>query len=233
MSLPQRVLAEIIGTALIVTAVLGAGYMVSNLGAEGTVGLFVMAAVVAAVLFVAIAALGPISGAHFNPLVTVALSIRARLMPLGSDSERMAVTEVMVYLLAQFAGALLGAVSANLMFARPLLSPSSVARNGNELIFGELIATAGLVLIILLLIEFGRSSLVAPAVAAWIFAGHVFTSSTSFANPAVTFGRIFGDGIGSIAASSAIWFVIAQLVGAKLAVLGWYLLRSEKPSVRS
>ena len=233
MSLPQRVFAEVIGTALIVTAVLGAGYMVSNLGADDTVGLFVIAAVVAAVLFVAIAALGPISGAHLNPLVTAALAIRARVTPPGPDSERMPVSEVVVYLMAQFAGALLGAVSANLMFARPVLSPSTVARNGNELLFGELIATAGLVLLILLLLEFGRSSLIAPAVAAWIFAGHVFTSSTSFANPAVTLGRIFGDGISSIAASSAIWFVIAQLVGAKLAVLAWYLLRSEKSSVRN
>lgn len=233
MSLPQRVLAEIIGTALIVTAVLGAGYMVSKLGADETVGLFVIAAVVAAVLFVVIAALGPISGAHFNPLVTVALATRARLMGTGPDSERMPVSEVFVYLFAQFVGALLGAASANLMFARPVLSPSSVARNGNELLFGELIATAGLVLIILLLLEFGRSSLIAPAVAAWIFAGHVFTSSTSFANPAVTLGRIFGDGISSIAASSAIWFVIAQLIGATLALLGWYLLRSEKSSVKN
>jgi len=224
----QRALSELIGTALIVAAVLGAGYMVQQLGAAELPGLFVIAVVVAAVLFVVITALGPISGAHFNPLVTIALFLRGE-----NRAGWLSARESLGYLTAQLAGALLGALSANLMFARPMLAQSGVERLGLGLLFGELIATGGLILAILLLVDAGRTQLVAPVVAAWIFAGHVFTSSTSFANPAVTIGRMFSDAVSSISPASALGFIAAQLIAAGLALATWYLLKPEVNRVNS
>ena len=204
-----KLLAEFLGTAMIVAAVIGAGFMTATLDSGYPLGLTMIAATVAAVLFVAISILGPISGAHFNPAVTIAFLVRSGIAPSSAAG----------YILSQLAGAVSGAVIANLMFSSAWIEVSEVARFSMATFLGEIVATWGLVLLILLLVKFERTQLVAASVAAWIFAGHIFTSSTSFANPAVTVGRIFSEAPSAISPDSALWFVLAQLLGMAIALL--------------
>lgn len=202
-------LAEFLGTLSIVAAVTGAGFMVRDLGAQGALGLWMIAGTVAAVLFVSISALAAYSGAHFNPAVTLAFLFRKQISPRAAAA----------FMAAQVLGGVIGAVASSLMFSADLTAISSIERSGSGSFFGEVVATAGLVLLILLLVDKGKANFVAGSVAAWIFAGHVFTSSTSFANPAVTIGRVFTEAPSGIAPASVLWFVIAQLVGLGLAML--------------
>ena len=204
-----KLLAEFLGTAMIVAAVIGAGFMTATLDSGYPLGLTMVAATVAAVLFVAISILGPISGAHFNPAVTIAFLVRSGITPSSAAG----------YILSQLAGAVSGAVIANLMFGSAWIEVSEIARFSMATFLGEVVATWGLVLLILLLVKFERTQLVAASVAAWIFAGHIFTSSTSFANPAVTVGRIFSEAPSAISPDSALWFVMAQLLGMAIALL--------------
>ena len=204
-----KLLAEFLGTAMIVAGVIGAGFMTASLDSGYPLGLTMIAATVAAVLFVAISILGPISGAHFNPAVTIAFLVRRGIAPASAAG----------YVLSQIAGATSGAVIANLMFGSSWIEVSEIARFSTATFLGEIVATWGLVLLILLLVKFERTQLVAASVAAWIFAGHIFTSSTSFANPAVTVGRIFSEAPSAISPDSALWFVLAQLVGAAIALI--------------
>lgn len=204
-----KLLAEFLGTAMIVAGVIGAGFMVATLGAGFALGLTMIAATVAAVLFVSISILGPVSGAHFNPAVTIAFLLRKAISSAAAAG----------YIASQVVGAIFGAVVANLMFEVPWLEISATGRFSAGTFLGEVVATFGLVLLILLLVKFEKSHLIAPSVAAWIFAGHIFTSSTSFANPAVTIGRVFSDSAASISPDSALWFVLAQLVGMAVALI--------------
>ena len=204
-----KLLAEFLGTALIVAGVIGAGFMVATLGAGFPLGLTMIAATVAAVLFVSISILGPVSGAHFNPAVTIAFLLRKAISSAAAAG----------YIASQVVGAIFGAVVANLMFEVPWLEISATGRFSAGTFLGEVVATFGLVLLILLLVKFEKSHLIAASVAAWIFAGHIFTSSTSFANPAVTIGRVFSDSAASISPDSALWFVLAQLVGMAVALI--------------
>ena len=204
-----KLLAEFLGTAMIVAGVIGAGFMVATLGAGFPLGLTMIAATVAAVLFVSISILGPVSGAHFNPAVTIAFLMRKAISSVAAAG----------YIASQVVGAIFGAVVANLMFEVPWLEISATGRFSAGTFLGEVVATFGLVLLILLLVKFEKSHLIAASVAAWIFAGHIFTSSTSFANPAVTIGRIFSDSAASISPDSALWFVLAQLVGMAVALI--------------
>ena len=204
-----KLLAEFLGTAMIVAGVIGAGFMVATLGAGFPLGLTMIAATVAAVLFVSISILGPVSGAHFNPAVTIALLMRKAISSAAAAG----------YIASQVVGAIFGAVVANLMFEVPWLEISATGRFSAGTFLGEVVATFGLVLLILLLVQFEKSHLIAASVAAWIFAGHIFTSSTSFANPAVTIGRVFSDSAASISPDSALWFVLAQLVGMAVALI--------------
>ena len=204
-----KLLAEFLGTAMIVAGVIGAGFMVATLGAGFPLGLTMIAATVAAVLFVSISILGPVSGAHFNPAVTIAFLLRKAISSAAAAG----------YIASQVVGAIFGAVVANLMFEVPWLEISATGRFSAGTFLGEVVATFGLVLLILLLVQFEKSHLIAASVAAWIFAGHIFTSSTSFANPAVTIGRIFSDSAASISPDSALWFVLAQLVGMAVALI--------------
>ena len=128
-------------------------------------------------------------------------------------------TSTVGYIASQVVGAIFGAVVANLMFEVPWLEISATGRFSAGTFLGEVVATLGLVLLILLLVKFEKSHLIAASVAVWIFAGHIFTSSTSFANPAVTIGRIFSDSPSSISPDSALWFVLAQLVGMAVALI--------------
>ena len=203
-----KLLAEFLGTGLIVMTVLGAGFMTANLAAEASIGLTMIALAVAAVLFVAITIFAPVSGSHFNPIVSLGLLVRGKF----------GVSESFAYIVTQLLGGVAGTLVANAMFSSNF-ALSEVSRINSGTFIGEVVASAGLVLIVLLLVEKQRSHLVAGSVALWILAGHLFTSSTSFANPAVTLGRIFSSSPSSISIESAIWFSLAQLIGLVVALL--------------
>ena len=203
-----KLLAEFLGTGLIVMTVLGAGFMTANLAAEASIGLTMIALAVAAVLFVAITIFAPVSGSHFNPIVSLGLLVRGKF----------GASETFAYIVTQLLGGVAGALVANAMFSSNF-ALSEVSRITSGTFIGEVVASAGLVLIVLLLVEKQRSQLVAGSVALWILAGHLFTSSTSFANPAVTLGRIFSSSPSSISIESAIWFSLAQLIGLVVALL--------------
>jgi glycerol uptake facilitator-like aquaporin len=205
----RAVFAEFLGTALLVTAIVGSGIMGSNLSGDLLVALIANALSTALALGLLILTLGPVSGAHFNPVVSMALAIDQRFKAAG----------VAPYLVAQFAGAIAGAVLANVMFGAAAIQVSSKGMASEGTAIGEVVATAGLVFIILNLIQTKRSELIAFAVPAWIGSAYFFTSSTSFANPAVTVGRIFTDSFAGIGAQSVPSFVIAQLLGAALGIV--------------
>lgn len=212
----RKYLAELLGTLGLVSAIIGAGYMTQNLGADSTVGLIMIALSAGSALAVLIYLFGPFSGAHLNPAVTLAFLLRRKI----------SLSETAWYLLAQFLGAALGAVVANAMFEKALIGTSAVARTGLGQWIGEVVATTGLVLLILVLAKRKQGNLIAPLAGLWIVAGHFFTSSTSFANPAVTIGRALTESPVGIAWSSVTGFVISQLVGAALAVGGFYLFKA-------
>jgi glycerol uptake facilitator-like aquaporin len=206
--LARRAAAELVGTAALVAIVVGSGIQAAELSQD--VGVQLLANSLATVfgLGVLIALLGPISGAHFNPAVTLAAWWTGR----GSD-DGPALRDVAAYLPAQVAGAIGGSVLANAMFAQPLVRFSTHDRAATHLLLGESVATAGLILLIFGLARAGRAHLSAVAVASYIGAAYWFTSSTSFANPAVTVGRAFTDTFAGIAPGSVLPFVGAQLVG--------------------
>ena len=201
--------AEFLGTALLVTAIVGSGIMGSNLSGDLLVALIANALSTALALGLLILTLGPVSGAHFNPVVSMALAI----------DQRFKAASVAPYLVTQFAGAVAGAVLANVMFGSEAIQVSSKPMASEGAAIGEVVATAGLVFIILNLIQTKRTELIAVAVPAWIGSAYFFTSSTSFANPAVTVGRIFTDSFAGIGPQSVPSFVIAQLLGAALGIV--------------
>ena len=209
MTVLRRVVAEFIGTGLLVATVVGSGIMASLLTDDLAVTLLINAVATVAALGVLILVLGPISGAHFNPVVT-GVEIVRREMRLG---------EGVLYLLAQVAGALVGVALANVMFDLPAWQQSTHVRTGFPVWLGEVIATGGLLLVIGALTRTGRGRLGPLAVPAWIGAAYFFTSSTSFANPAVTIGRILTDTFSGIAPASVPAFVGFQVVGAALGAL--------------
>lgn len=213
-SLPHRLAAEAIGTALLVTVVVGSGIAAQALS-PGDVGLQLLENSTATVFGLAVLILlfGPVSGAHFNPVVSAADWLLGRGAPTA-----LRLLEVGLYTLAQTAGAVVGAVLANVMYA---LDPWQVAnheRVTTGTLVGEVVATAGLIALIFALARSGRAALSAPAVGAYIGSAYWFTSSTSFANPAVTVGRAFSDTFAGIAPVSIAPFVAAQIVGALLGV---------------
>ncbi|MER6062260.1 aquaporin [Streptomyces sp. NPDC001792] len=217
-SLGRRALAEAVGSAALVAVVVGSGIQATGLTHD--VGVQLLANSLATVfgLGVLIALLGPVSGAHFNPAVTLAAWFTGRRTPGG-----LTLRDVAAYLPAQTAGAICGAVLADGMFAKPLVHWSTHDRSAGHLWLGELVATAGLVLLVLGLGRTGRDRLAPVAVASYIGAAYWFTSSTSFANPAVTIGRAFTDTFAGIAPASVGPFVAAQIAGA---VLGLGLVAS-------
>ena len=205
----KPIFAEFLGTAVLVTAIVGSGIMGSNLSGDLLVALIANALSTALALGLLILTLGPVSGAHFNPVVSMALAI----------DQRFKAASVAPYLGAQFAGAIAGAVLANVMFGAEAIQVSSKGMASEGTVIGEVVATAGLVFIILNLIKSKRTELVAFAAPAWIGSAYFFTSSTSFANPAVTVGRIFTDSFAGIGAQSVPSFVIAQLLGAAMGIV--------------
>src|SRR6266481_8272393 len=209
MTLIRRVTAELIGTAMLLAAVVGSGIMGERLSG-GNPGISLLANTVAtgAALVALILAFGPISGAHFNPAVTIA----------DASQGGLAWREVPAYIAAQVFGAFLGVAIAHVMFGLPLFFASRHARGGMRQMFSEFIATFGLVAVIWGCVRF-RPAMVPFAVAAFITAAYWFTSSTSFANPAVTLGRSASDTFAGIRPVDAPGFIIAQLFGAAAATL--------------
>lgn len=214
MTLLKRSVAEALGTALLLAGVVGSGIMAERLsGGNHAVALLANTLATGGVLMCAIAALGPISGAHFNPAVTIADA-------LGGG---MPWREVPSYIAAQLFGALAGVASANVMFGLPLFFASRHMRSGAQQWFGEFVATFGLLVVIWGCVRF-RSAFTPFAVAAYIVAAYWFTSSTSFANPAVTIARSLSDTFAGIRPQDAPGFIVAQLLGAVGGTLlfGWF-----------
>ncbi|MFI6335935.1 aquaporin [Streptomyces sp. NPDC050535] len=212
-SLARRALAEALGSAALVAMVVGSGIQATGLTQDAGVRLLANSLATALGLGVLIALLGPVSGAHFNPVVTLAAWFADRRSEGGTSGR-----DVAAYLPAQTAGAIGGAILADAMFAEPLVHWSTRDRSSGHLWLGELVATSGLVLLVLGLGRTGRSHFAPMAVASYIGAAYWFTSSTSFANPAVTIGRAFTDTFAGIAPASVGPFVAAQLVGAAVGV---------------
>lgn len=208
--LSRRLLAEFLGSAFLAAIVIGSGIAAAQLS-PGDTGLQLLenSAATAAGLFAIILMFGPVSGAHFNPVVSFADAA------LGGMSWR----DAAAYLPAQVAGCVTGAVAANLMFARTAVSISVKHRASDGHALSEVIATAGLVLVIFALARSGRPGTAPAAVGAYIGAAYWFTASTSFANPAITIGRMFSDTFAGIAPSSAPVFIAAQIGGGIAAVL--------------
>ncbi|HEY8980874.1 MAG TPA: aquaporin [Streptomyces sp.] len=206
--LGRRAAAEAVGTAALVAVVVGSGIQATELSRD--VGVQLLANSLATVfgLGVLITLLGPVSGAHFNPVVSLAAWFTGR-----RTGDGLSLREVAAYVPAQIAGAVGGAVLADAMFAEPLVKWSTHDRFAAHLWLGEVVATAGLVLLVLGLNRVGRAGAAPVAVASFIGAAYWFTSSTSFANPAVTVGRAFTDTFAGIAPASVAPFVAAQLAG--------------------
>lgn len=213
MPLAKRVVAEALGTALLLASIVGSGIMGQRL-AGGNVALALLANSIATggALICLIAAFGNISGAHFNPAVTLSDAVQGGI----------AWRHVPAYVVAQILGAVAGVATANSMFGLPLLFASHRARDGSALLLSEFVATFGLLIVIWGCIRF-RSSIVPFAVAAYIVAAYWFTSSTSFANPAVTIARSLSDTFAGIRPVDVAPFVTVQLLGAicATALFGW------------
>lgn len=212
--LARRLLAEFLGSGVLVAIVVGSGIAAQRLS-PNDVGLQLLQNSLATVfgLAVLILVLGPVSGAHFNPVVSIAdwhFGRRSRSGLTGSG--------VAVYSIVQVAGGIAGAVLANLMFEVPL-ALSTRDRMSVAHLLAEVVATSGLLIVIFALVRTGRANLVAPAVGAYIGCAYWFTSSTSFANPAVTIGRVFSDTFAGIDPTSSLAFVAAQLVGLVIGVV--------------
>ena len=215
----RRLTAEFLGTALLVTVVVGSGIAAERLSSND-VGLQLLenSTATAFGLTVLILLFGPVSGGHFNPVVSAADWLLGRRAGTGLSG-----ADVAAYSTAQIIGGVCGAELANLMYQVPLGDLSTKDRTGGHLLLGEVVATAGLVALIFALARTGRGMLAAPAVGAYIGAAYWFTSSTSFANPAVTVGRAFSDTFAGISPGSVPGFIVAQLVGGLIAVglAGW------------
>ena len=207
-TLIARLTAEAVGTALLVATVVGSGIMAQRLSPDD-VGLQLLenAAATTGALIALILALGPVSGAHFNPVVSMVTRL------FGGLSTR----DTILYSLVQIAGGCIGAMIANVMFELDVVNLSTKDRSSGALWFSEVIATIGLVLIIFCIVRSGRASAVPYAVGVWIGGAYWFTSSTSFANPAVDFARSLSDSFAGIKPSSIPGFLIAQIVGGLLA----------------
>ncbi len=197
-------LAELVGTGFLAASIVGSGVMATNLTKDVGLQLLIVAVATVFMLATMIQMLGPISGAHFNPAVTLVDLINKKI------DIRTAVN----YVLTQIIGAVLGVITANVMFDLPAIGSSTAVKTSSNLLFSEVVATAGLILVIQLVGAQKKGRYVPLAVAGWIGSAYFFTSSTTFANPAVTFARSLSDTFAGIEMSSVPGFVIAQLIGA-------------------
>lgn len=199
-------IAEFVGTATLALVVVGSGIMAENLTEDIGVQLLINAAATGAMLWLLITLFAPISGAHFNPVVSGIAFIRKELS--------MSVTAAFIAL--QALGAITGTIIANILYQHPAIDISTKNRDGGNLLLSEVIATAGLIFVIYQLSTIKKGRFIAVGVASWIFAAYFFTSSTSFANPAIAVGRTFSDSFAGIAPHSAATFIPFQIIGAAL-----------------
>ncbi len=206
--LARRAVAEALGTALLIVAVIGSGIMATRLTDDVAIQLLANSIATGGALVALILMFASVSGAHFNPAVSITAGL------LGDMRWR----DVVVFAVAQTAGGCLGAIAANVMFELDAVNLSQHHRSSGALWFSEALATFGLLLVINGIVRSGRASVVAFAVAAWITGAYWFTSSTSFANPAVTVARTLSDTLAGIAPASAPMFIVMQLVAVALAV---------------
>ena len=220
--LPRRLVAEALGSALLVATVVGSGIMADGLTTDGAMALLGNTLPTGAILVVLITVLAPVSGAHFNPAVTLVFTLR-RELPASI---------ALAYILAQCAGAIVGTMLAHAMFELPLLQFSTHARTGAGQWLAEAVATFGLVAVILGGIR-ANANAVPWLVGLYVTAAYWFTASTSFANPAVTIARSLTDSLSGLAPTDAPGFIIAQLIGAlAAAALGSRLWRADILSSR-
>lgn len=216
-NMPRRLTAEFLGTAMLVCTVVGSGIMADTLSDDVAVSLLGNTLPTGAILVVLITVFGPISGAHFNPAVTFAFLLRSDIIP----------GQALAYIVVQILGGVFGTIVAHGMFAQELLQVSQTARTGSAQWLAEIVATFGLVGIILAGIRF-RIDAVPWLVGLYITAAYWFTASTSFANPAVAIARAFSDTFAGIRPVDLTGFIVAELIGAAIAValFGW-LLKSD------
>ena len=200
----RKLVGEFLGTLFLVAIVVGSGIMATSLSQDVGVQLLINTISTVFGLIVLIQIFSPISGAHFNPVVTMVDLIERKV----------SFPQFLQYAVVQILGAVSGAVLANAMFDHPLIETATNLRAGANLYIGEIVATAGLILIINLLVKQEKLMLIPAMVAAWIGSAYFFTSSTSFANPAVTIGRTLSDSFAGIAPSCAPRFIAAQILGA-------------------
>ncbi|MEY4437645.1 MAG: hypothetical protein RL249_57 [Actinomycetota bacterium] len=205
----KEFLAEFTGTALLLAANVGSAAMAQSLTDINGVRILINCVSTALALGLLIYLFAGISGSHFNPAVSAVEFI----------GKRISGTQFVGYLVAQISGATLGVILANLMYKSPALVASTIERSGSGVLLGEVIATGGLVFVINMLRIQKKSDLTPVLVGAWIASAFLFTSSTAFANPAVTFARALTDNISGIAPKSVIGFIAAQLLGAAIAAL--------------
>ena len=197
-------LAEFLGTGLITATVVGSGIMAQNLTDDVLLQLFINTFATVLVLALAIWLLAPVSGAYFNPAVIFIAFLR----------KKESLTIMVTFSVIQIVGAVGGAILAHVLFSRALIEPSTNVRDGSALFISEIVATAGLIATIFIASNQGRGHHVFWLVPAWIGSAYVFTSSTSFVNPAITLGRSLTDSFSGIAIASVPFFIAAQLIGA-------------------
>ncbi len=214
----KKATAEFLGSLLLAASVVGSGIMATTLTQDIAIQLFVNTITTVFMLFVIITLFSSISGAHFNPLVTI----------VELFYKRVTFQEAALFIVSQIIGTSAGVVIANLMFNKPAIEQSTFTRSGSYLFLAEIVATTGLILSILLLRHQNKGSMTAVVVPAWIGAAYIFTSSTSFANPAITFARSLSESFAGISIKSVPMFILAQCLGAVLGVLLAALLTTEK-----
>lgn len=203
----RAVIMEFLGTAILAVGIVGSGHMLTRLGADNGLELFVNALATAIALAIALRIGMKISGSHFNPAVSLVMLLLKKIK----------FKIFLLYVVAQTLGAISGTILANFMFNQQVLAQSEISRDGSNLFLSEIFATMVLLWIILRFPK--RDDLVAIYVPLWIFGAILFTSSTSFANPAITVGRVFTSSIVGIAPASVLLFIIAQLLGGLLGLL--------------
>jgi glycerol uptake facilitator-like aquaporin len=219
----RKTIAEAVGTATLLLVVIGSGVMATNLSKDIGVQLTINSAATGLILYILITLLGPISGAHFNPVVTA----------IQLYKKNIATTLAAAYLVAQLIGAVIGVALANFIFNLPIIEISQKDRTGAELFVSEILATAGLVFIIFTAIAQKSEAKIPVLVGAYISAAYFFTSSTSFANPAVTVARTLSDSFAGIAPGSVLPFIAAQIIGAALGLVLTTFINSQKTESRS
>ena len=219
----RETIAELLGTATLLLVVIGSGVMATNISEDVGVQLAINSAATGLILYILITLLGPISGAHFNPVVT----------GIQVFKKNISASLAAAYLLAQLVGAVIGVALANFIFNLPIIEISQKDRIGAELFVSEILATAGLVFIIFTAIVQKSETKIPVLVGAYISAAYFFTSSTSFANPAVTVARTLSDSFAGIAPGSVLPFIAAQIIGAVLGLALTTFVNSQKTESRS